>query len=202
MKWLSAIVLLASSPAFALPATAGLPVLETAASRQDENKAVARRVFDEILNQGKFDVAAQIYAPDFRNHGMHRDADLKEDQAAARWEKALCPDLRVTVNQMVAEGDLVTVLWTAHGTNTGRAGLIPATGVKLEERGMTMWRIVDGKIRDEWSAFDLLRIVRQIVSQLKWPLAGLLIVMLILAWGTSRLIQRTWMVHARRVKAI
>ena len=42
------------------------------------NKAVARRVFDEIFNQGKFQVADEIYAKDFVNHGLHRDANLQE----------------------------------------------------------------------------------------------------------------------------
>lgn len=202
MKWLSVIVLLASFPEFGLPTTAGLPALETAASRQEGNEAVARRVFEEILNQGRLEVANEIYAPDFRNHGIHRDADLQEDQAAARWEKALCPDLRMTANMMVAEGDLVTVLWTARGTNTGHAGFFPATGVKIEERGITIWRIIDGKIRDEWTSFDLLRVVRQFASQLKWPLAGILTAVALLVWGTNRLIRRMWMIHATRAKAL
>ncbi len=46
------------------------------------NKAVATRVFEEIFNQGKIQVADEIYAPDFRNHGLHRDFDLKADQDA------------------------------------------------------------------------------------------------------------------------
>ena len=50
----------------------------------------------------------------------------------------------------------------------------PATGVKIEERRTTILRIVDGKTRDEWPAFDLLRVVRQCASQLEWPVAELL----------------------------
>jgi hypothetical protein len=53
-----------------------------AASEQDRNKAVARRVFDEIFNQGRFEVADEIYAPDFVNHGLKRNFSLGEDQAA------------------------------------------------------------------------------------------------------------------------
>src|SRR5215469_15702486 len=51
------------------------------------NKAVAMRVFDEIFNQGKFQVADEIYAPDFQNHGLHRSVDLKTDQDAVHAEK-------------------------------------------------------------------------------------------------------------------
>ena len=144
-------------------------------SQQEENRAVALRVFDEIFNQDKFNVADEIYAKDFVNHGLHRDAYLAEDQAAVRSEKQLFPNLRITVDLMVAEGDLVTVVWTARGTNSGHSGAIPATGLKLELRGITVWRIVGGKIRDEWTSFDELRILRQFVSQLKWQLFGLLL---------------------------
>jgi predicted ester cyclase len=165
-------------------------------SLQDRNKAVATRVIEEILSQGKFQVADEIYAADFVNHGLHRNADLKVDQAAARWEKTILPDMTVTVDLIAAEGDLVTVVWTLRGTNSARAGWIPATGVKLEERGITVWRIVDGKIHDEWTAFDELRIARQVASQLKWQLLGILCALVILVWLVSRLVRKLRLVHS------
>ena len=78
-------------------------------SIQARNKAVAMRVFDEIFNQGKFQVADEIYAPDFQNHGLHRSVDLKTDQEAVHAEKKAFPDLRMSVQEMVAEGDKVAV---------------------------------------------------------------------------------------------
>jgi hypothetical protein len=65
-------------------------------SIQARNKAVAMRVFDEIFNQGNFQVADEIYAPDFRNHGLHRSLDLKTDQEAVHAEKKAFPDLRMS----------------------------------------------------------------------------------------------------------
>ncbi len=143
--------------------------------RAAHNKAIATRVFEEIFNQGKLEVAREIYAPDFRNHGLHRDASLEEDQAAVRAERAAFPDLRISVDMLVAEGDLVTALWTFRGTHTheGYAGL-PATGARVEMRGMTIWRVVDGRIRDEWTTFNELGAYRQVLSRLKWVLAGIL----------------------------
>ena len=129
---------------------------------QDQNKAIARRVFDEIFNQGKFQAADQIYAPTFINHGVHRNADLKEDQAAARGWKLAFPDLKTTVVQEIAEGDLVSVLWTATGTNTGEGNGLPATGKTVQARGITIWRIQNGKIIEEWSEFDQLRIMQEL----------------------------------------
>ena len=159
-------------------------------SQREINNAVAMRVFEEIFNQGRFEVANEIYAKDFVNHGLHRNFTLQEDQAAARWEKQTAPDLTMSVDLIAAEEDFVTVVWTARGTNTARIGWLPATGVKFEERGVTVWRIVDGKIHDEWTSFDELYIVRQILSQLRWELIALLLASIILLWMLVRLFRR------------
>jgi predicted ester cyclase len=190
MKKVLAIVLLTFAPLPAALAKSTAPSLPAGSSRQDQNKTIARRVVEEILSQGKFQVADEIYAKDFVNHGLHRNADLQEDQAAARWEKKTLPDMTLTADLMLAEGDLVTVVWTLRGTNSVPIGILPATGVRIEERGITVWRIVDGKIRDEWTSFDEIRIIRQIVSQLKWQLMGLLGAVVILIWVATRFIRK------------
>ena len=132
-----------------------------ASSQAEKNKAIARRVFTEILSQGKYEAADEIYATDFVNHGLTRDASLKEDEAGARGWRQAAPDLVVTVEQMVAEGDRVAVVWTGRGTNTGAGMGLPATGKKVQVRGLTLFRIVDSKIREEWSAWDQLSLLRQ-----------------------------------------
>jgi len=181
------LLLLALAPLRAVTAADNVP---DAPSREARNKEVARRVFDEIFNQGKFQVADEIYARDFENHGLHRTANLQEDQAAVHDEKRAFPDLRMSVEMMVAEGDLVTVVWTFRGTHTGPGYGIPPTGARIELRGITVWRVVDGKIREEWNAFNQLRIVSQIVAQLKWPFVGALFVVVILVWVLRKGIRR------------
>jgi steroid delta-isomerase-like uncharacterized protein len=188
MKNIAAWVLLSFALLCSVLAQASTPAAQPALTQQEKNKAIAQRFFDEIINQGKFQLADEIYAPDFLNHGLHKNATQQEDQAAARWEKQLLPDLHITVDMMIAEGDLVSVLWTARGTNTGRAGAFPATGAKIELRGATIWRIADGKIHDEWSSFDELRVVRQVLSQLKWLLIGFFGALVILFWVIARFI--------------
>jgi SnoaL-like polyketide cyclase len=92
---------------------------------------------------------------------------------------------------MVAEGDLVSVVWVFRGTHThaGYGGL-PPTGARIEMRGITVWRIVDGKIREEWTEFNEMRGYGQMLSQLKWPLVGLIFLVLILLWGMLRVLRR------------
>jgi steroid delta-isomerase-like uncharacterized protein len=174
--------------ASAADSVASLPAV---ASQEAMNKAIAGRVFEEIFNQGKFQVADEIYAKDFVNHGINRDFDLQEDQAAVHAEKKAFPDLKMTVILTAAEGDLVTVVWVYRGTHTGAAYYgLPAMGVKLELRGITVWRIVDGKIREEWTSFDLMQAAGQFVTQLKWPLIGLLFTAVVLVWALCRVILR------------
>jgi len=133
-----------------------------ASSLQQQNKAVARRAFEEILSQGKFEFAEQLYARDFVNHGIHRDAGLEEDQAALKgWHQAF-PDIAIVPQKLIAEDDLVTIYWIASGTNTGTGNGLPATGKKGELAGITIWRIADGKIKEEWSAFDQLSMMQQL----------------------------------------
>jgi steroid delta-isomerase-like uncharacterized protein len=133
-----------------------------ASSLQEQNKAVAKRAFEEILSRGRFELAEQLYAKDFVNHGIHRDATLEEDQAALKgWHQAFS-DIAIVPKKLIAEGDLVTVYWIARGTNTGAGNGLPATGKKAELAGITIWRIVDGKIKEEWSAFDQLSMMQQL----------------------------------------
>ncbi|PYQ33839.1 MAG: ester cyclase [Acidobacteria bacterium] len=128
----------------------------------EKRKAVARRVFVEIFNQGRFEVANEIYAKDFVNHGVTRDVGLKEDQDAARGWRSAFPDLRTKIDKALVDGEFVTVLWSGEGTNTGEGNGLPATGKTLKGRGITIWRISGGKIREEWSEFDQLRILQQL----------------------------------------
>ncbi len=133
-----------------------------ASSPQEQNKAIARRAFEEILSQGRFEVASELYAKDFINHGIHRNASLEEDQAALKaWHQAFS-DISIVAEKLIAEGDLVAIYWIARGTNTGTGNGLPATGKKAELAGITIWRIVDGKIREEWSAFDQLAMMQQL----------------------------------------
>ncbi|MGH7983111.1 MAG: ester cyclase [Candidatus Udaeobacter sp.] len=131
-------------------------------SLQEQNKAIAKRAFEEILSQGDFELAEQLYAKDFINHGIHSNASLEEDQAALKgWHQAFS-DISIVPEKLIAEGDLVTIYWIARGTNTGTGNGLPATGKKAELAGITIWRIVDGKIKEEWSAFDQLSMMQQL----------------------------------------
>ena len=138
-----------------MPAAAQQPV------EQERNKQTARSFFEEVLDQGRLDRYAESHSKNFVAHAGNHEATLDEDIAAAREERKALPDMRVTVNQIVAERDLVAVYWTAAGTNT-KAGMgFPATGKKIKIDGMTLFRFRSGRICEEWSVWDMLSVMRQ-----------------------------------------
>jgi steroid delta-isomerase-like uncharacterized protein len=126
------------------------------------NKAVARSFFEDVLDQGKLEDSAKSHAPDFVANGEGHKASLEEDMAAAREQRKALPDMRVKVNNIVAEGDLVSVYWTASGTNTAAGWGIPATGKSVSVHGMTLFRFERGLIQEEWSVFNMYSIMKQL----------------------------------------
>jgi steroid delta-isomerase-like uncharacterized protein len=149
-----ALLLLAVSLAIPGPASA-----EDAEAR---NKAVARSFFEDVLDKGKLEDYAKSHAPDFVANSEGRKASLEEDMAAAREQRKALPDMRVKVNTIVAEGDLVSVYWTASGTNTAAGWGMPATGKSVSVHGMTLFRFERGLIQEEWSVFNMYSILKQL----------------------------------------
>jgi steroid delta-isomerase-like uncharacterized protein len=138
----------------------GMPAMAQQAREQERNKQTVRSFFD-VLDQGHLDKYAESHAKDFVAHGRDHDGTLEEDMAAAQEERKALPDMRMRVNQILAERDLVGVHWTASGTNTQAGMGFPATGKTIKIDGMTLFRFRDGKICEEWSAWDMLSVLRQ-----------------------------------------
>lgn len=129
-------------------------------AREALNKSVARRVYEEGLSQGKFEVP---YTHDFVGHGGGTTTFTHAQgiAEASGWRSAF-PDLRVEVDLLIAEGDFVSVRWTARGTNSGTGNGIPATGRRVQTSGTTIFRLADGKIAEEWTAGHALGLLRQL----------------------------------------
>ena len=125
----------------------------------EHNKSVARRVYEEGLNQGRFDVP---YTADFVGHGGARTFTHAEGMAEAKGWRAAFPDLNMQVDKLLAERDLVAVRWTARGTNTGSGNGIPATGRPVEITGTTLFRMDEGRIAEEWTCANSLGLMRQL----------------------------------------
>jgi predicted ester cyclase len=133
----------------------------TADSRA-RNAATVRVVFEEILGKGRIDENEHIYHPDFRARGMTRDATRAEDRAASEGWRSMAPDLQMKVLHLVSDCDYVAAHFEGSGTNTGEGNGFPATGRTIRVRGMTIFRLVDGRIIEEWSSFDQYALLQQL----------------------------------------
>ncbi len=132
----------------------------------EENKAVVRREFEEMFNQGgNVDAAEEIYTPDYVGHeptfgDSHGVEGAK--QFAADFRQAF-PDLQTTIEDMVAEGDKVVTRFSARGTHQGETEYLgPPTGNSFEVTGITIERFSDGKIVEDWTNFDALGLMQQL----------------------------------------
>jgi predicted ester cyclase len=130
-----------------------------AGPQQELNKSVARRVFEEGLSQGIFTVP---YTSDFVGHAGNGTFTHKAGLAEAKGWRQAFPDLRMNVDLIVAENDLVAVRWTARGTNTGSGNGLPATGKSVIANGQATFRFVDGQIAEEWAVGDTIGIMKQL----------------------------------------
>ncbi len=127
--------------------------------QEELNKSLARRVYDEGLNQGIFTVP---YTQDFIGHAGNGTFTREAGMAEAKGWRQAFPDLKMNVDLIVAEKDLVAVRWTATGTNTGTGNGIPATGKSVKATGQATFRFVDGRIAEEWATGDTIGIMRQL----------------------------------------
>jgi predicted ester cyclase len=76
--------------------------------------------------------------------------------------RAAFPDMRITVEDQVADGDRVATRWTATMTHSGKLGSAEPTGKKIEMRGITIERFEDGRVVESWRSMDTLGLLRQI----------------------------------------
>jgi len=124
-------------------------------------KALHRRLFEEVWNQGNLDVVDEIYVPDFINNlGIPGGREGFKQYVAAN--RAIFPDVNYTIDLQLAEGDIVVTRWTVTGTHQGEFMGIPPTGVKAKMTGITMSRIADGRIAESWNSIDMLGLIQQL----------------------------------------
>jgi steroid delta-isomerase-like uncharacterized protein len=129
----------------------------------DRTKNVVRRLYDELLNGNRLDVADQIATEDFAIHFAPNPATGPEAlKATARMLHSGFPDLHFSIDDLVAEGDRVAVRWTMTGTHTGTYFGIPASGRSVELRAIVIFRLVDDRLAELWPLIDIYGLRQQI----------------------------------------
>jgi predicted ester cyclase len=123
-----------------------------------ENKRLVRRYLEEIVNTGNVDRLAEFISPDYRERGdkTGQSSGLEGAKRHVLGVRQTYPDLHVTVDQQIAEGEWVVTRITARGTHSGAWLGIAPTGKKVEITGVNIDRVVDGRIVEHGGAANLL----------------------------------------------
>ena len=129
----------------------------------EQNKALVRRFIDDIFVGGRTEAVDELLTDDFVGHTWPSTGDGKRDlrQAMERVSKGLT-DPRFTIEDMIAEGDLVAVRLTAGATQSGEFMGMPATGKRYEIGEIHIFQVKAGRISDHWHQFDQMAMMRQL----------------------------------------
>jgi len=130
----------------------------------EKNKSVLRRAAEELWNQGDLSAAEELYDADVVLHGAMPGLSsgvegVKQVVAAYR---AAFPDLCLTIEELIAEGDKIADRWSWTGTHKGEFMGVAPTGKKVTAKGVSIVRIADGKIVEIQSASDRLDLMQQL----------------------------------------
>jgi steroid delta-isomerase-like uncharacterized protein len=143
-----------------------LPADQKRRDMSEENKALVRRAVDEIYPHKNPDAADEVYSPDFIDHDTTAPEEMRRGPEGVKQQVAMFaqafPDLELTLEAQLAEGDLVATRWSARGTHQGELMGIPPSGSQVSVGGITIARIADGKIVEEWTNWDGLGMMQQI----------------------------------------
>jgi len=129
----------------------------------EENGAIASRDLLEVWNEGNFPLIDELIDEDFV--GSYDTMTLVGPDAYAQYVSATLatyPDYHITIEDVVAVGDLVFLRTTVSATHLGPLGTIPATGMPWTEDAIVMYRIANGKIVEAWHLIDMLSVLMQI----------------------------------------
>ena len=128
----------------------------------EENKAVMRRFYEEFVNAGNLAVAEEIIAPDCQLHfgSMFMGPEAFKQTRVMMY--AGFPDLRWTIEEMIAEGDKVAECLTARGTHEGEFMGVAPTGKRVEFQRIATVHIREGKISENRGMPDMLGLLQQL----------------------------------------
>jgi predicted ester cyclase len=133
----------------------------------EENKAILRRVTDEVFSQGNLDLVDELFAADYVLHdpGIPGGELRGPEDFKQRWVsmfRTAFPDLQLSVEDQVAEGDKVVTRYVGRGTHRGELMGIAPTGMEVSVGGSIISRVSGDRIEEEWNNFDALGMMQQL----------------------------------------
>ena len=127
----------------------------------EKNKALLQRYIDE-MNRGNEEFLDGYFAADYAYHGPAGEMDAEGFKAMHHTMVSAFPDTKAVIEDMIAAGDKVATRWKITGTHQSELQGIPATGKKVTLTGIIISRVKDGRVIEEWEAFDQLSLMQQL----------------------------------------
>jgi len=130
----------------------------------EENAALYRRWFEEVVSAGDLALADELLAPDYAMHfpGMAATVDREGHKQLVMMFRTGFPDWTETVEDVIAAGDKVVIRVTGRGTHEGLFQGIEATGRRVTATGVGIGRIEGGRIVETWAEYDALGLMQQL----------------------------------------
>jgi steroid delta-isomerase-like uncharacterized protein len=129
----------------------------------EDNKATARRWYEEVFNAGNLDLIHELFAPNFVDHDpVNPLPGLEGVRQVVGIYRGAFPDLHITVEDWVAEGEKVVTRFRAQGTHKGPLMGIPPTEKQVTVTGIDMLGFEHGKISEHWGNRDDLGMLQQL----------------------------------------
>ena len=128
-----------------------------------ENEMLVRRFFEEFCNGRRGDIAEELVSEDYVSHGPQAPPAEGPDGVRARvavYQEAL--DGHWNIDQIITAGDDVIVRWTGTGTHRGELMGLEPTGRAISVEAISVFRIADGRIAEEWTVWDALGLLQQV----------------------------------------
>ena len=128
----------------------------------EKNKDLIKVYNEDFWNKQNIDAFEKYYSADFIIHFADGDLNVEQYKGLCQAYFAAFPDIHVTTDLLVAEGDKVTKVWTVNATSKGDFMGIPATGKPMIIKGIEVFRIAEGKIAELWASMDNLGMLQQL----------------------------------------
>ena len=127
----------------------------------DNRKALIQQFFEQVINQRNVAALDQFVSPGGVNHTVPPGMPQEADQILGLYLKAF-PDLKVTVEDLMADGDMVVARVSYRGTHQGTLRGMAPTGKQFTVMGINIFRIANGKLVEHWGLSDRLAVLQQL----------------------------------------
>lgn len=129
----------------------------------DSNKALVRRVFEEVLSGRNLVALDELATADYVEHNPLPGQRTGLDGLKDRYTMVLNGlDPHFTIEDVIAEGDRVVLRWTNSGTHVAEFLGMPPTGKSFTIGGIEIWRVKDGKLAEHWDMVDVFGQLQQL----------------------------------------